>query len=312
MNRHSYIAELTQLLYYMTPWDREAAVEKYNKMLEASEDLDALVKEIGSPMKLAVTLSRGYEPSPEPSSLPEPAPVVEAETEPVPEESAPQGEPAEAPAQEAALKEVPTEAVLHPAEESPGYSIPEDMPTAEEDAPVEDAEDAPEEPLGEGPDNSHQPVHNPHGVNIEGEEIFSEIYAAATEAQSAIVSESEPHQEDKPKRKPKLGVLVPYIIFCILLCIPVIILLFAVNIMIFVIAIAALAGGIYILTFLKDVQFSGLGDKLVIIGLSILAFTASVAIVALGIWFLRNAAIGFPQFLIQFGRKHGYQEVDET
>ena len=57
MNGHAYIAELTQLLYYMAPWDRDAAVKKYDALLESSQDPEALMKELGSPMKLDDNLS---------------------------------------------------------------------------------------------------------------------------------------------------------------------------------------------------------------------------------------------------------------
>ena len=45
-----------------------------------------------------------------------------------------------------------------------------------------------------------------------------------------------------------------------------------------------------------------------ILGLGILAVTAAAGIVWLGVWFMRTAAVGFPQFLVRFGREYGYTQ----
>lgn len=310
MNRNAYIAELTQLLHYMTEWDRSAAVTKYANMLDAAEDPDDLIKEIGTPMKLAVALSRGYTPTPDPSALPvSPAAPTDEET------SAAE----EPPASEPEVTTTPEPAPM-PLEGSEQESPEEtQVPEAEEPEETSISEPSPEEgplPVEEAPpeisDNSHEPIHNHHGVHVDGDEIFSEIFSAATQAQTPIFSESDNAQAVSPKRKPRLGVLIPYVILCVLIGVPVTLLLFAVDLMIFFLALVFVLAGIHILSFLTDTQFVGIGDKLVIIGVSILAFAGAVAIVALAIWFLRNAVLGFLGFLIRFGRKYGYREVDET
>lgn len=365
MNRHAYIAELTQLLYYMAPWDRDAAVKKYDTMLENSSDPEALMAELGSPMKLAVTLSRGYEPSdpnapkpePEPEPVPEPpvpeAPVsdgngetaageesdaepqseaiaeetphkpdtesADGETEadmPIPEQDADPG--AAAPAADTAqARDVPPEILAE--------TLAEDDPAAGTDAPDKaepPAANAPEDP--EVPESSHTdevevqvvqissdqasqaakpavPETSPSIVSPGGDEIFSEIFSAATQAQSAVTVGS---PAGRPKPRP--AVLVFYILACILVGVPVTVVLLAVDLMIFLLAAAVLVFGIYILSFFGLSGFPGPGNKLVILGVGILAVTAAIALAWLGVWFMRNATVGFPGFLVRFGREHGY------
>ena len=67
MNKNAYLAELTQLLYYMTDWDRDAAVEECRQRFDSYDDPEEIVRVLGSPMKLAVTLHRTYQPTPEPA-----------------------------------------------------------------------------------------------------------------------------------------------------------------------------------------------------------------------------------------------------
>lgn len=309
MNRNAYFAELTQLLYYMTPWDRDATIAKYKQLFDEAEDPDALVREIGRPMKLAVTLSRTYEASPEPQEagtaepLPEPMPesadvYPEMETEAVSissQESEPPEEQVE-PAEVSGEDEAETAPLQNSVTEAPPVPEPPDRAPAEEGK----IQEMPQEPAVPAEAGETLPAH---------EEIFSEIFNAATQAQSAIFPAVE-ETETPVVKKPRMGFLIPYIIVSVIIDIPVSIILFAVDLLIFGIAVVTLVFGVYILQFLGSAQFGGVGDKLVIMGVFILAVTASLAVGALGVWFLRNAAIGFTEFLIRFGRAHGYHEEE--
>ena len=64
MNKNQFLAELKRLLSYMTPEDRSAALDDYaNRFDSAGEDgTSALLAEIGTPTKVAITLSRSYTP----------------------------------------------------------------------------------------------------------------------------------------------------------------------------------------------------------------------------------------------------------
>ena len=78
--QESYIAELTQLLFYMTPWDKAEVLKGINAMINHPETGLKNMEELGNPMKLAVTLHRQYTPTPEPTEeapVEEEAPVVE-------------------------------------------------------------------------------------------------------------------------------------------------------------------------------------------------------------------------------------------
>ena len=306
MNRQAYLAELAQLLYYMTAWDRDAALAKYTKLFEERDNDFAVIQELGSPMKLAVTLSRSYEASPEPAEdaaeQESPAPAEETPAE-VPEEVS-----AETPPEPAQT----TEETPEPAkEDSP------DSPAEEESAetvsePEQPVEETPAEPIAQPevvPDAPVQPEPAKRAqVREVRDEIFSEIFEAATQAQSAVVV---PEKDESPiVRKSRPGFLILYALLCIVVGIPVTVFLLAVDLVIFCLAVASFGVGIYVVLFLVDPRFSILGDKLVIIGITILCFTVAVAICSLAVWFLRNAVVAFIRMLVRFGRKHGYKEED--
>ena len=78
--QEAYIAELSQLLFYMTPWDKAAALKNVNKRFAEAANEAELIDELGTPMKLAVTLHRSYEATPEPTAE-ELAAAEEAENE---------------------------------------------------------------------------------------------------------------------------------------------------------------------------------------------------------------------------------------
>ena len=169
---------------------------------------------------------------------------------------------------------------------------------AEPIAPPETAPDAPVQP---------EPAKRAQVREVR-DEIFSEIFEAATQAQSAVVV---PEKDESPiVRKSRPGFLILYALLCIVVGIPVTVFLLAVDLVIFCLAVASFGVGIYVVLFLVDPRFSILGDKLVIIGITILCFTVAVAICSLAVWFLRNAVVAFIRMLVRFGRKHGYKEED--
>lgn len=333
MNKNAYIAELSQLLFYMAEWDRDAAVRKYEGMLDASEDPETLMKELGSPMKLAVSLSRGYEPSDPnaPQPVPEATPADEpsaGETEP---ETPPQDKPdtpEEAPAPEEEPEPGPAPAPREAEPETTGEdAAPVEAPPLTEEAPPEPEEPTAAEPAPDveeilveavefrsddtdaGDEPAPQPAEElPKVPAIQlpttGEDaIFSEIFSAATQAQTAVAVGT-----GAGRPKPRPAVLVFYILACILFGVPVTLLLVVVGLLIFAISLAALLFGVYIFTLFGVSGFPGLGNHLVILGAGLLAATAAIAIAWLGVWFMRTAAVGFPHFLIRFGREHGYTQ----
>lgn len=61
MDRQRYMAELSKLLAFMFKEDKEEILAQYNKMLDETEDEQAMLESFGSPTKLAVTISRTYD-----------------------------------------------------------------------------------------------------------------------------------------------------------------------------------------------------------------------------------------------------------
>ncbi len=64
MNKQRFLTELRRLLIFMTESDRNLTVNQYAAMFdEAGEQGEqALLEQLGSPTKLAISLSRGYQP----------------------------------------------------------------------------------------------------------------------------------------------------------------------------------------------------------------------------------------------------------
>ena len=60
INRQKYMAELSKLLAFMFKEDKEDILAQYNKMLDETDDEQALLESFGSPTKLAITISRTY------------------------------------------------------------------------------------------------------------------------------------------------------------------------------------------------------------------------------------------------------------
>lgn len=86
MNRQKFLAELSRLLGFMSSWDREAEIDKYTQMLDASEDEEAFIETLGTPTQIAINIAKDYKPSPRPGSgTAEPEPEPEREPEPEPE-----------------------------------------------------------------------------------------------------------------------------------------------------------------------------------------------------------------------------------
>lgn len=64
MTRQKFLAELSRLLVFMTEEDRTETIRRYIAMFDAAgaEGETALIEELGTPTRVAIMLSRGYEP----------------------------------------------------------------------------------------------------------------------------------------------------------------------------------------------------------------------------------------------------------
>lgn len=88
MNRQRFLAELRRLLVFMSEEDRDEAVRRCGEAFDAAgpEGESALIADMGSPTKLAIGLSRGYEPGKIPDVIPKTAIVRPKAAEAAPAE----------------------------------------------------------------------------------------------------------------------------------------------------------------------------------------------------------------------------------
>jgi len=185
--QEAYIAELSQLLFYMTPWDKTEALKTVNKLFEEAENEAELLNELGTPMKLAVTLHRSYEPTPEPT----------------PEELAAR-EAAAAAAAQAAEEEVLEEAAeeaeeiveegAEEAEEIDEEAAEEAEEIAEEAA--EEAEEIVEEGAEEAEEIAEEAAEEAEEIDEEAAEEAEEIDVEAVEEAEEIVEETAEEAEE--------------------------------------------------------------------------------------------------------------------
>ena len=166
MNKQRYLAELRRLLVFMNDEDREEAVRRCGEAFDAvgPEGEAALIGDMGSPTKMAIGLSRGYEPGRIPDVIPRTAIVRPTAPESTETPPAAEGE-LMPPEPEITWTELPTfdssETVepedaaeaAPPSEESVREAIPPEVPAAEE-SPVtaEEPAPAPEPPAEEKPE----------------------------------------------------------------------------------------------------------------------------------------------------------------
>ncbi len=120
-DKSKYMAELTELLSFMSSWDRKTVLDDYAARFDATDNADTLIEEIGTPMQVAIALASDYTPSPPPAPE-EPAAETEIEILDISLE--------ELLAEEDAAEEAaPTEA-----EAAPEAPEPDDAPAAEPQA----------------------------------------------------------------------------------------------------------------------------------------------------------------------------------
>ena len=185
LNKQRFLAELRRLLVFMSEEDRDEAVRRCSEAFEAAgpEGEAALIADMGSPTKLAIGLSRGYEPGRIPDVIPRTAIVRPAPAEPdVPAEgellpAEPEVTWTELPSFDLPMAEAaePAEAGPAPTEPSAETEAPKQAPAPAEPAPAAEppAKPAPEkkkapEPVPEEPAEKREVVERtmPLGLGI--------------------------------------------------------------------------------------------------------------------------------------------------
>ena len=165
IDERKYLAELEKLLSFMSSWDRQAALERYEAMFDEAKDPQALIEELGTPTKVAVELANGYV-----SSLPPGAAVETQEQSPeMPIE--PESEDSSAPQPEAErFSEAPEEnAVSEPNTEVPeAAQVPDETADAEQRTRPEEAPTQEDPPAQE--DASNAEADRPSGEEAPAQE----------------------------------------------------------------------------------------------------------------------------------------------
>lgn len=347
INKQKFLAELARLLTFMYEEDRQEALAMYEGMFDEAGDEQSLLQALVSPTRQAVVIARAYnarerklqvhaqsrdenaqddsadfvqaiyqvrsdalgaqESKPvvdenqfslfddladeleEPEAEPVPAaeeplaPEPEASSEPAPEAADAEPELDPAPAAEEAVSEEPV--VQEPVPESvvdevdaflADFTLPEDIMTPETPSQPATAEIEPvQEELLQIPDEE-------------------EPYTYAPLAQTV--------------RKPKVFLLILYIILAIPLTLAGIILLLVPTILFLALAAGTICAGIMAL----GAAFSGFtmfSDLMVVLGLAIIVLALGLLFLWIFIWFIGGAIVGLVRGVISLGEQWCYKEV---
>jgi uncharacterized membrane protein len=189
LNKQRYLAELQQLLVFMSEEDRELTVHRYAALFDqAGEDGEAeLIGTLGSPTKTAIQLSRGYEPG-----------KVEANLPPLEQPKAPEKQEPTVPAEETLWDDLPD--FEPPALDS---DLDTQMQTPEEPvSPAVPAEEPAQSPAPVSPADEEEHVPSPETEDETAAEPEPETTpddAKEPPAQEDTAPEPEPSPEPEPE-----------------------------------------------------------------------------------------------------------------
>ena len=347
INKQKFLAELARLLTFMYEEDRQEALAMFEGMFDEAEDEQALLQALVSPTRQAVVIARAYnarerklqvhaqsrdegaqddsadfvqaiyqvrsealgaqvitpvvdenqfslfdelsaEPvvpdaEPEPAAEEPVAPEPEAPAEPAPEAAADEPELAPAPAAEEAVSEEP----------ALQQAVPESV-VDEVDAFLADFT---------LPDDITSPETVPQPAAAETEPVQEELLL--------IPDEEEPYTYAPPAetlRKPKVFLLILYIILAIPLTLAGIILLLVPTILFLALAAGTICAGVmaFAAAFSGFTMFS---DLMVVLGLAIIVLALGLLFLWIFIWFIAGAIVGLVRGVISLGEQWCYKEV---
>lgn len=301
INKQKFLAELAKLLTFMYEEDRQRALSAYNDMFEEAEDEQALLQALVSPLRQAVEVARAYNSGKQTLST-EPKPgenesknnnfmdtvyrirAAALSTQPVREAvSEDQISLFDAPEEEAAEAEEPAEA-------APGEAEPEAQ-AAEEPEPENKDEDEDEEE-----------------ADLPGQAPAAPAVKAAPAAPISVQLQPEKPAAGKTVRKPRVFLLILYILIAVpltlagvvLLLVPALLSLAAALLCfaVAVVGIIAAFGG-----------FPKIANLLVALGVAMILLAIGLVLLMLFIWFLGGAIGGLINGVISLGGRWCYKEV---
>ncbi len=327
INKQKFLAELAQLLTFMYEEDRQDALLVYSGMFDEAEDEQALLQALVSPIRQAVLVARAYNATERKLSAHSetrgevrddsvPPDFLQAIFEIRAEAMARQAPRAEAQkadenqfslfdqaAEEhaaAAVSAVTAPGEAHPAEPVEKAEAPAADELVEESAPAAepDAEEA-EEPDAEEAEEP-APAEEAEDEDEDAEDEDEHRFVTVVDGASSI--------KERTVRKPRVFLLILYILLAIpvtlvgivLLLLPTLLSLSAAALLISVgiMAVSSVFGG-----------FAVLADLLVVLGAALILLALGLLFLWLFIWFIGGAIGGLIRGVCALGRKWCYKEV---
>ena len=301
--------------------DRQTALAMYNRLFDEVDDEQGLLQLLVSPTRQAVVIARSYnakerklqvhaqsrEESDTASdgAAPEFMGVIESIREEALSRQAPKT--AEVSADQFSMFEddffAPTpETPAAPAEaepEAPAEEAAAPVAEAEAEAPAETAEPAqPEE--AEAPAESDEDDSAPIVIEEEDDEEYDEEYD----------DEYYDDEEYEPVRKPRVFLLILYILLAVPVGLLGILLLIVPTLLFLVLAGLIITGGVMAVTSAFSSGIAVFADIMVIIGMAFILLALGLLALWIAVWLVGGAMVGLVRGLIHLGGKWCYKEVE--
>ena len=328
--------------------DRQTALAMYNQLFDEVDDEQGLLQLLVSPTRQAVVIARSYnakerklqvhaqsrEESDTASdgAAPEFMGVIESIREEALSRQAPKT--AEVSADQFSMFEddffAPTpETPAAPAEaepEAPAEEAAAPVAEAEAEAPAETAEPATDEPVDEvdefiadfaipadqqefAPDAGEQTAPAEPAEPAQPEE--AEAPAESDEDDSApIAIEEEDDEEYEPVRKPRVFLLILYILLAVPVGLLGILLLIVPTLLFLVLSGLIITGGVMAVTSAFSSGIAVFADIMVIIGMAFILLALGLLALWIAVWLVGGAMVGLVRGLIHLGGKWCYKEVE--
>ena len=328
--------------------DRQTALAMYNQLFDEVDDEQGLLQLLVSPTRQAVVIARSYnakerklqvhaqsrEESETASdgAAPEFMGVIESIREEALSRQAPKT--AEVSADQFSMFEddffAPTpETPAAPTEaepEAPAEEAAAPVAEAEAEAPAETAEPATDEPVDEvdafiadfaipadrqefAPDAGEQTAPAEPAEPAQPEE--AEAPAESDEDDSApVVIEEEDDEEYEPVRKPRVFLLILYILLAVPVGLLGILLLIVPTLLFLVLSGLIITGGVMAVTSAFGSGIAVFADIMVIIGMAFILLALGLLALWIAVWLVGGAMVGLVRGLIHLGGKWCYKEVE--
>ncbi len=322
INKQKFLAELAKLLTFMYEEDRQRALAAYSEMFDEAEDEQQLLQALNSPLRQAVEVARAYNsaraglsptaPSKEDDDTASDAFMetiyriraealsTQEEPEVISEDQISLFDTEDVPEEEAASEEESAE------EEAPAEEDPEAGPAEEEPAEEEAAEDETEE--AEAAAEEAEEEDEEEDEDEEGDELAALAMKTDKDFRYREYQPTTQVPVQKTVRKPRILLLILYILIAIpigavgivLLLVPA---LASLGVALACIVVAVLGISVALTSFPK------IANLLVAFGAALILLAVGLVFLMLFVWFLGGAIGGLINGLITLGGNWCYKEV---